>query len=483
MAEAKVGVIIEAEDRASSVLSGVNDRVSNLQDKVKSMQPTFTKMAAIGTAAFAGISAGVYKSIEAAGEAAKVQAQLGAVLKSTGGVAGVTREQVLSLSAALQKQTTYGDEAITSAQNMLLTFTNIKSDVFPDAIKTVLDMSTALGQDLKSSSIQLGKALNDPILGVTALRKVGVNFTEQQQEMIKKMVESGKTMDAQKFILKELATEFGGSASAQAETFAGKITQMKERIGDLQEGIGNALLPIINQLIEKLAPVIEKVIAWIEANPELTKNILLVSGALAGLVAIAGTIGLLIPSIIAGVTALGSAFAFFTATPLGAVIAALTGLAVLISKIIDRFYELKTISADASVSAQRAAETNKKLEEKIATTTDPEKKARYQSALAMGQESQQTLENIAKAGFFKKMAVGLGIGSYASGGIVPGYLGQPQLAVVHGGERVLTADENRGNSGAVYNFTFNGDITDKNEFARKIKEVMSQTLSIKTAMP
>jgi len=30
-------------------------------------------------------------------------------------------------------------------------------------------MSTAMGQDLKSSAIQLGKALNDPIQGVAAL--------------------------------------------------------------------------------------------------------------------------------------------------------------------------------------------------------------------------------------------------------------------------------------------------------------------------
>lgn len=178
------------------------------------------------------------QSIDAFNESQSALKQTEAVLKSTGGVAGVTKDQVLDLASALQDTTTFTDEAVQSAENMLLTFTNIGQNIFPEATKTVLDMSVALGQDTKSSAIQLGKALQDPILGVTALRRVGVNFTKDQQEMITKMVETGKTMDAQKFILKELATEFGGSAAAQAETFGGKIEMLKNKLGDLQERVG-----------------------------------------------------------------------------------------------------------------------------------------------------------------------------------------------------------------------------------------------------
>jgi phage-related minor tail protein len=151
--------------------------------------------------------------------AQQVQAQLNAVLKSTGGVAGITAIQVNAYAEVMSKVTMFDDEAIVSAQSMLLTFTNIGSSVFPSATSAVLDMSQALGQDLQSSAIMLGKALQNPIMGVTALRRVGVNFTEEQQELIKFLVESGQLEEAQALILKELKTEFGGSAEAAGKTF------------------------------------------------------------------------------------------------------------------------------------------------------------------------------------------------------------------------------------------------------------------------
>ena len=62
---------------------------------------------------------------------------------------------------------------------MLLTFTNIGKDVFPKATETMLDMATAMNsgmtpsaEQLKGVSIQLGKALNDPVEGISALSRV-----------------------------------------------------------------------------------------------------------------------------------------------------------------------------------------------------------------------------------------------------------------------------------------------------------------------
>jgi phage-related minor tail protein len=105
------------------------------------------------------------------------------------------------------------------------------NDIFDQATGIITDMSVALGQDTSSSAIQLGKALNDPIKGVTALQRVGVSFTASQKEQITTLVESGKTLDAQKLILAELGKEFGGAAEAAA-TPLGKLQQ---RIGDLAE--------------------------------------------------------------------------------------------------------------------------------------------------------------------------------------------------------------------------------------------------------
>lgn len=306
MADLKLKAVIEAEDQASATLKKIEGNLGGFKKSVDNMKPAFTAMATVGTAVFASLSGVIFKSLQAADEAAKVQAQLGAVLKSTGGIAGVTADAAIKLSKSLQEVTTFGDEAILSAENMLLTFTSIGKEVFPEATKTVLDMSVALGQDTKSSAIQLGKALNDPIIGVTALQRVGVRFTDSQKEMIKTLVDSGKKMEAQKLILKELNIEFGGSATEAAKTFGGAMTQLKEKVGDAMEAIGNSFIPIIQSLTEKLKPVIDKVIAWAEANPELIKKIFEVGLAVSGLVAVMGFLGLILPAIITGFTILFS---------------------------------------------------------------------------------------------------------------------------------------------------------------------------------
>ena len=188
------------------------------------------------------------ESAKEAGVQEQAVAQLNAVLQSTGRASEISAQSMTKLASSLQQVTTFGDEAILSAENILLTFTNIGQNVIPQATETVLDMAQALDQDLKQTAIQVGKALQDPILGVGALRRVGVNFTEDQKDMIEALVDSGKVLEAQEAILAELTTEFGGSARAAALTYTGQIEQMKNNFGDLKEVIGSALLPSITEV-------------------------------------------------------------------------------------------------------------------------------------------------------------------------------------------------------------------------------------------
>lgn len=182
------------------------------------------------------------ESIELAKEQARVEAQLDAVIRSTGGAAGVTADEVKAMASEYQNLTNFGDEAIISSSNVLMTFTSIGKDVFPRAQKSILDVSTALGQDLQQSTIQIGKALNNPIEGLTNLARAGVQFTEQQKEQIRTMVEAGDLVGAQTMILQELEKQFSGSAEAAVEADGG-ITQMHNSIGDMQEEIGAKLIP------------------------------------------------------------------------------------------------------------------------------------------------------------------------------------------------------------------------------------------------
>ena len=149
------------------------------------------------------------------------------------------------MASARQKQTRFGDEAIINAQSLLLTFTKVGKDVFPDAIETILNMSEAMGQDLQQGVIQVGKALNDPVLGGTALRRVGVQLSKQQEQQVKDFVKVGDVAAAQKIILGELETQFGGVAKAAGETLAGSLDKMRNATGDAAESLGEALGPAI----------------------------------------------------------------------------------------------------------------------------------------------------------------------------------------------------------------------------------------------
>jgi phage-related protein len=332
MADAKLQILLDLQDNLSKGLNDAADSIKGIEDRSKQLQPVFEKAAQVGTAGFLAIGAAIYGSISAASESETVQSQLAAVLESTHGAAGLYIEDLNDQANALQRITKFGDEAIGSAQSLLLTFTNIKGPIFQEATQTILDMSTALGQDLKSSAIQLGKALNDPINGVTALQRVGVSFTDSQKEVIASLVEAGKTEEAQTMILKELNTEFGGSAVAAGKTFAGQMVILKNRIDNLMETIGGQFIPIIQKIGEKLEPVISWIEKFVTENPKLSATILMVAAGLFGFLAIVGAIGLILPSLIAGFTALGAVFGVFGTIlgvlmgPIGFIVLAIAGL-------------------------------------------------------------------------------------------------------------------------------------------------------------
>ena len=188
------------------------------------------------------------ESLNLAREQLRVEAQLGAAIKSTGSAAGLTKSELTGMAAALQKTTNFGDEATIGAQALLLTFTKIGRETFPQAIEAILDMSSATGTDLKSATIQLGKALNDPILGVTALTKSGIQFTKQQKEQIKTLTESGNVLGAQGIILAELEVQFGGSAEAARAADRG-IIGLSNTYSDFQEEVGRVIL-ILNSSVD-----------------------------------------------------------------------------------------------------------------------------------------------------------------------------------------------------------------------------------------
>ena len=185
----------------------------------------------------------------------EAEKKLSAALKSTGNVTGVTSIKLKAMASDLQAITKFGDETIISAQALMLTFTKIGRDVFPEAIKATLNISEAMGQDLQQTVIQVGKALNDPFKGMSALSRVGIQLSKTQQKQIRDFARMNKVAEAQKIILQELEVQFGGMAVAATRTLTGALMQLKNSWGDLLERIGNEIAPLLGTIAESFKSV------------------------------------------------------------------------------------------------------------------------------------------------------------------------------------------------------------------------------------
>ena len=307
-----------AEAESGSFTEKVKGKFSLLKDKIKDTFSAENVKAGIGAV---GVAVGGFLkgSVDEAKEAEKANADLEQTLKSTKGASGMTMESLENLSQAMSKNTTFADDEVKSGEGMLLTFTNIGKNVFPQATAALLDMSQKMGTDTKTQAVQLGKALNDPVKGVTALTKVGVTFTDQQKKQIAAMEKAGNTAGAQKVILAELNKEFGGQAAAAAETYDGKQKQVANTMKEIKEIIGSALMPALAALLKPITPIIQAIGNFVSKNPQLTAAIL----------AVIAVIGTLVGGLSLATTVMG----FFTAAqtvalgPILLVIAAIAALA------------------------------------------------------------------------------------------------------------------------------------------------------------
>lgn len=242
----------------TSQLNGLAGRVGGI----------FGDVAKAAAGAFIGLQVVdvIGDSISEAREALEMGRQTDAVLKSMGPAAGVTSKNIGDLANSLSQYAGVDDEAVQSGENMLLTFGNIQNrvgkgnDIFNQASRTIVDYSARFGGDIPDAAVKVGKALNDPINGITALTRVGVAFTEQQKTQIRTMQEHGDVAGAQKIVLAELARETGGAAGAAADP----MKQLDVTVKNLEETFGLTFLPVLNNvagfLSANLAPAFDAVI-------------------------------------------------------------------------------------------------------------------------------------------------------------------------------------------------------------------------------
>jgi hypothetical protein len=298
MAEETVLIRFKSEDDATKTTKAVNDGLDDVSTKAGKASSSFSGMGTMMTGVLQGIGQGiagiamdlgkqalgavtdfVSEGIKGAAEFDAVFAQTKAVVASTGEAAGIAAEEMAEMAASMSAsagESLFSDDAILGATNVLATFTNIKGQNFGTATQSILDMSQALGMDLESAAMQVGKALNDPVAGLAALSRSGVQFTAEQEAMIKAMVEAGNVAGAQEVMMAELNTQFGGSAAAAVDTYAGQQIILKEKMDDISSTLGEALMPILMEfgtfmadtVMPILANVIEGISRWISSTQE-----------------------------------------------------------------------------------------------------------------------------------------------------------------------------------------------------------------------
>jgi len=361
----------------------------------------------------------------------------------------ISRQAILDQADALQELTRFEDDTIIRGQSMLLTFMNIGENVFPQATESILDMATKFkGMDVGSAAIMLGKALNEPIAGVTALRRVGVDLNDTMMDQVKAFIDVGNVEAAQKIILGELQAEIGGSARAAGETFVGKLDILKNKFGDVQETIGGAMLPSLTLLGNRLIEVLDK--------PEVQAAIASLSKWLSDE----------LPRAIEwGTKLLGDLQE--------------GGLSGVLTKAKAWSESPETQALLQNAGTQIGAGIVDGI--KITITSVP---VWTGIAVEMGKVATPILLNVWK-GLLKGGAIsvltGLGLSAedatsrvsgimgFASGGVVPGLIGAPQIIVAHGGETITPAGTSAGGGGNfIFNYYAQISLADEREIQAKL---------------
>lgn len=248
-------------------------------EKVGAVSKAMAPAAAIGLTALVGMGASAIRAAEDAGVA---DARLSNIIDSMGLFGTETdavTKRLQDFATETMKQTGIDDEVIKSTQAKLATFKNLATTA--DETGGAMDRATVAALDLaaagfgsaETNAVQLGKALQDPVKGISALARAGVTFTESEKEKIKSLVESGDLLGAQNLILGAIETQVGGTAEATA-TGSQKMTTA---FGEMQESIGQALLP----LFEKLVPLVTGFFDWIGKNSTVVAVLAGLMGALA----------------------------------------------------------------------------------------------------------------------------------------------------------------------------------------------------------
>jgi len=267
---------VAAETRGS--FEGFGDNAGLAGTALRAIGPA----GAIAAGAFGLVALAMTRGIADFAEAERVSTRLEAVLKATGYSAGLTGDQIDGFADSLEKSTMATAERVKEASGVLATFRSISGDTFTRTIALAQDLSAVFGQSLSSSATQLGKALENPEQGLTALSRVGVTFTATQKSLIEEMIRTGDAAGYQKAILDTLEQQVGGAGASEASGLTGAFKRSADALGNLFEemvkatGAGQGLGVVLDSLVTKNADFVTRLLK----GKQLSEQIVAANGKL-----------------------------------------------------------------------------------------------------------------------------------------------------------------------------------------------------------
>lgn len=318
----KITKAINPEANAAGLEAGTTVAKS-LGSKLQSLGGSFIKAGAIATAVSVPIIAGINKAMDAYMIQSAAETKLTEIYRTRMGVTQQAAQATIDYAGALQKQGVIGDEVLLSGAQQLATFAQ-----YPGTINALLPaMGNLLAQQkgvnaTAQDATQIGNLMGKVLQGQTgALKRVGITFTEAQEQVLKYGTEEERAA-----MLAQVITDNVGNMNAvMAQTPEGQIQQMKNAMGDLAEQIGATLAPVLadlaNWISTNLMPKLESLIAWFQSNPVAAKVIV----AVAGILAVGGPLLIMIGTLISSVGSIMSILPML-AGPAGIVIAVIAAI-------------------------------------------------------------------------------------------------------------------------------------------------------------
>lgn len=417
MATANIRAVITAEDRASAVVSGFGDKVQK---------------SAIGiAAAAAGAGLALERLTTFLGGTLDAANRNQAALTGLSSVAKAFNTDVNAATQAAKDLATDGlmsvTEAATGLKNLLASGFSLDQAVqlmrrFKDSAAFGRQAALTFGQAVTSATegIKNGNSILVDNAGVT--KNLSVILEEagfSAQDLMKATQDASIRQALFNGIIKETNPQLGDAARL-TELFAGKQAQVSAQTTILKERIGTALQPIMLRLLEVITPLVEKVSAWVQEHPRLTATIILGTLAFLTLVAVLGAVAAAVGAVIAGVISLK---ALLVIGIVGAIGAAAAAVALNIDKIRAWFAALPGWIQSALATVPGII---------VRAFLGP-----LGSVLDVLNKVGEKFRNIPGANVLRSIG---NLPGFAEGGVVPGPIGAPTLAVVHGGETVVPAN-------------------------------------------